>query len=325
MLGWVLALMPSAKLGGGVKATLFFTSLVALATSLGARPLQFSIVPVEVWNEPDLYSSHKLTGGEVAFYERDAIEPAFRVAAGARVDVPIGNWVFTVQAPGYIGLASGGINVSSACAAADASPLEGLPGNAGSWNEKSIEHTVLSAETTKEVYWWAVPACKVSLADETWSAADQIDFISLTFGVRYPFRKDTSELNVQLPAGDLLMYRVSAGQISGMSPVVHCEAGMTIPAPSVSLPPAGTFDLLLVSPSRDGVAGAPVLVSREAPSNELRPDLQAGNSAESIAVFRKVPSALRWQVVDPGTHEELLDLAAIEGGTIRQVTVDAGR
>ncbi|MCP4660779.1 MAG: hypothetical protein GY856_35705 [bacterium] len=121
-----------------------------------AKELVFHLVPLQYWGHPEGYREKSLPTGTVRLYKVGSHEPGLLAKVNEPVTIPQGQWTWIAEAPGFVSVAAGSVNVGEECRAT------GKP---------------------HPFYMWVVPACSLLLDDSRgWSSIQRLDMVSLSYG-----------------------------------------------------------------------------------------------------------------------------------------------
>jgi len=217
--------VPQDQLGATPRRARLAAWVALLVLALGlpfplraGQVVSFHLVPEGSWKGGRPNLSAEVQGGKVKLYQEGAYEPKLIVPAGdPGHDIPPGRWLWIAEAPGYVSVGSGVLDI----------PARGTPA------------------APKVLIWPVVPACDLTLqADRRWQSVDRLDLVSVSYATVYPLAPKAAS-SQKVPAGRYLAYTVGARGLIGISRVASCRAGetrqLTPPAP----PAAGRQDFLV--------------------------------------------------------------------------------
>jgi len=202
------SLLPLSKTVRLLLASLLMSLILpstAVAVDEGV-PLLFRLVPSSSWTsgtEPTDY----LPEGKVFLFREGTYTPAVVLDANRPGRVPPGSWVWIAEAPGYVSVVAGTVNI----------PKD------------------LRQEQPKGIYWPVVPACRIVLdPGEHWSGVQRMDVVSVTSDAVYPVVPKERQ-SLWVPAGRLLAYSVGPRGLQGIDDLGQCaqneEVRVSPPAP----------------------------------------------------------------------------------------------
>lgn len=191
----------------------------------GTHEIEFRLVPSsgQVGGEEEADASDPreyLTDGVVHLYRAGSFEAELTVPINIPVEVPSGKWTWVGEAPGYVTVGSGILNLG----------------------DEAVK---------KAVVWPAVPACALKVSQREWQGISRLDVVSLDYDATFVF--DVGERNrLPVPAGRLIAYTVGSRGVEAISPLLQCEENTSRPLDRPSPPAADRQDFMVTALVEEG-------------------------------------------------------------------------
>lgn len=267
--------------------------------------MTFHLVPEQAWTAGKPRLEKALPEGEVYLYREGGNVPELVAKAGEPLEVPAGRWVWIAEAPGYVSVETGLLSVVR-----DSPEVE-----------------------PRNIVWAVVPACRVRLnADPRWSGLQRLDVISLSRGSTHPIHP-LRRREIQVPAGDLIVYSVGSRGLVGMERLGPCKHAEEIVVEPPAPPGPGRQSLMASFQAPEGQprVGAELAVGLQSAGSSIRSGrgpsdppvlpsavIRPGNRA--VFFFLDVPAEGALEVVarHPLARTAVLELEGL-GGSVRDL------
>lgn len=267
-----------------------------------AGTVRIELVPAEHWASGRPKAAHYLPEGTVRFYRAGQYEPSVTGSAGQPIELPPGEWFWNAEAPGYVAVEAGRLD--------------------------------LSAGTRDEVLVWpVVPACRIVPAEDParWRGIERLDVVSLKHAHVTPVVRPGSVTSpVAIPAGPLIDYIVAGGKIAAVSRRIDCRTGAVV-ALEPPLPPArGRQAVVLrttLPDARPDVGDLAVALRTSDPRAPVRaPDAAVLDPRRPAFFFLDIPAAtdLRVELAHPAL-ETVRGAVAAPGGGVTEANFELVR
>ncbi|MCP4550408.1 MAG: carboxypeptidase regulatory-like domain-containing protein [bacterium] len=238
--------------------------------------------------------------GTVRLYKVGSHEPGLLAKVNEPVTIPQGQWTWIAEAPGFVSVAAGSVNVDEECRAT------GKP---------------------HPFYMWVVPACTLLLDESrSWSSIQRLDMVSLSYGAVYPLNPESSRV-IQVPAGGYLAYTIVANRLFSIGLPDSCRTeekkAVVFPAPPRDDRQALMAHLLLPEAHEDSRGDFAVyLTPRMRPSHlPVAPAATVWAQNRVSLFFPDISAMIDWQlVVEHPFFQSIREFIDSLGGSVQELS-----
>ncbi|NJL27326.1 MAG: hypothetical protein HC897_05255 [Thermoanaerobaculia bacterium] len=199
--------------------------VLAMVTAAHAHEISFQLVPERAWNEGRPASESFLPVGQIFLFRHGRDRPELVLEANTFGEVPPGDWYWIAEAPGYVSVVGGLLQL----------PREG-------------------ESARKAIVWPVVPACELDLSAARWEGVTRLDAVSLDREATYPVLP-SQRSRFSIPAGKFLFYTLDARGLAAITRPASCRSGEVIALHRPGPPALEKQDLMISARLPEGFTG----------------------------------------------------------------------